>query len=132
MCVWQRVRTVLETYFSVISFMKVFLLDLTAPHIGMALAHVAGAAEEGSFPRLSLAVGALTSAPTTQTYFPAPGTLLRPYLHPSDIYVALLCFWKTRFLFHTQIISLGYRSHKSTQGMAGLDHILVQHCFHWT
>lgn len=75
--------------------MEVVLLELTAPRLGTAPAHVAGAAEEGSFHRLNLAVGALSSAQATQTYFPAPGTLLRPYLHPSDIYVALLCFWKT-------------------------------------
>lgn len=60
--VWQRVKIILETDFSTGSLLKVVLLELTAPCLGMAPASVAGAAEEGSFPRLNLAVGALSSA----------------------------------------------------------------------
>lgn len=67
MCIWQRVKIILETDFSAGSLTKVVLLELTAPHLGMAPAGMAGAAEESSFPRLNLTVGALSSAPATQT-----------------------------------------------------------------
>lgn len=95
MNVWQRVKIILETDFSIGSFLKVFLLELTAPCLGIAPALVSRAAEDGSFPRLNLASGAPCSISVAKTYIPAPGSLLEPYLHPFDIYVALVCFWKT-------------------------------------
>lgn len=93
--VWQRVKIILEADFSTGSFLKVVLLELTAPCLGMAPVLVSGAAEDGSFPGLNLALGAPCSISVAKTYIPAPGSLLKPYLHPSDIYVALVCFWKT-------------------------------------
>lgn len=82
-------------------------VGIDSPLPWMAPVLVSGAAEDGSFPGLNLALGAPCSISVAKTYIPAPGSLLKPYLHPSDIYVALVCFWKTWFLSQSPKLKLG-------------------------
>lgn len=81
-CVRQKVKIILETDFSLVSLMKVALVELTAYPVNMA-----GEWEEGSFPRLKLALYPPSSAPATQTY------LLAPWTCWGNIFTAVTCTW---------------------------------------
>lgn len=107
-CVWQRVKIILETDFSAGSFLKVVLLELTAPPSPWHGSCSCGWGCRGRlFPQAEPRSGCSPLYSSTKTHVPAPGTLLKPYLHPSDIYVALLCFCKTWFLSQSPKLKLG-------------------------